>query len=34
MQVAADPEYMDKYPGTTAPTKQPYKFEIQQFNIN
>ena len=32
MQAAADPEYPDKYPGTIAPAKQSYKFEIQKFN--
>jgi hypothetical protein len=34
VQAATDPEYPDKYPGTTAPTKQSYKFEIQEFNGN
>jgi hypothetical protein len=34
VQAAADPEYTDKNPGNTAPTKQSYKFEIQEFNGN
>jgi hypothetical protein len=34
VQAAADPEYPDKYPGTTVPTKNSYKFEIQEFHGN